>query len=129
LCRQKRYWSGKFWLINNFDDYAYGHLLGLGHVNAKKPACLTTGNASAAACYGVTDYDKYAVMGLGMQLRDEHANPWRRAIVEISGKGRVEISTDWLPRMTRQYRRSVSDILTDKPVVPSVQRGTTRCRP
>jgi len=57
-----------------------GHLLGLGHVDIGKPHCPPGGNTNISACYGVADVDKQSVMGDGMQLRVEHANPWRRAI-------------------------------------------------
>ncbi len=60
-----------------------GHLLGLGHVDIGKSHCPATGNTNASACYGVADADKNSVMGQGMQLRNEHAAPWKTALSEI----------------------------------------------
>jgi len=53
-----------------------GHLLGLGHVAIGQPGCPANGNTNASACYGTNDHDQYSVMGEGMQLRPEHAQPW-----------------------------------------------------
>lgn len=57
-----------------------GHLLGLDHVDVGKPHCLPMTDTNASACYGVSDADKKAVMGSGMQLREENAYPWREAL-------------------------------------------------
>lgn len=35
----------------------------------------------ACACNGVTDFDIHGVMGAGMPIRKEFAEPWRRAAV------------------------------------------------
>ncbi len=63
-----------------------GHLLGLGHVDIGKPHCPATGNTNASACYGVADFDKNAVMGGGMQIRNSNAEPWRSALVKLLAK-------------------------------------------
>jgi hypothetical protein len=57
-----------------------GHLLGLDHVDVGKAHCPTSGNTNASACYGVADPDMVSVMGSGMELRLEHAYPWREAL-------------------------------------------------
>ena len=57
-----------------------GHLLGLNHVAVGKPYCPITGNANNPKCYGVSDVDKQSVMGLGMELRPEHAYAWRESM-------------------------------------------------
>ena len=57
-----------------------GHLLGLNHVDVGKPHCPATGDTNASACYGVADDDMQSVMGSGMQLRIEHAYPWRESL-------------------------------------------------
>jgi hypothetical protein len=87
-----------------------GHLLGLGHVDIGKPHCPASGNTNLGPCYGVADVDKYSVMGQGMQLRNKHANPWRRAIVELSKKGAVVTPTDWEPKLVRHYPRTPSEV-------------------
>jgi hypothetical protein len=60
-----------------------GHLLGLGHVDIGKPHCPATGNTNGKICYGVTDQDKNAVMGGGMQIRDSNAQPWQSALSRL----------------------------------------------
>ena len=57
-----------------------GHLLGLNHVDVGKPHCPASGDTNAEACYGVADNDMPSVMGAGMQLRIEHAYPWRESL-------------------------------------------------
>ena len=57
-----------------------GHLLGLDHVDVGKPHCPASGNTNASACYGISDSDMTSVMGGGMQLRVEHAYPWRESL-------------------------------------------------
>ena len=57
-----------------------GHLLGLNHVDVGKPHCPASGNTNASACYGKADNDMPSVMGSGMQLRIEHAYPWRELL-------------------------------------------------
>lgn len=76
-----------------------GHLLGLPHVDVGKKHCPTSGNTNAAPCYGVSDEDKKAVMGAGMQLRPANADPWRKAMIAISTKGSVT-GTDWKASLT-----------------------------
>lgn len=61
-----------------------GHLLGLGHVDIGKAHCPASGNTNDAACYGIADDDMRSVMGSGMELRLEHAAPWREAIRAFS---------------------------------------------
>jgi hypothetical protein len=56
-----------------------GHLLGLGHVDIGKAHCPATGNTNASSCYGIADVDKHSVMGAGMRLDPEHADPWMKA--------------------------------------------------
>lgn len=57
-----------------------GHLLGLGHVDIGQPHCPASGDTNLSACYGVSDDSKNSVMGAGMTLHPEHAQPWREAI-------------------------------------------------
>lgn len=63
-----------------------GHLLGLGHVDIGKAHCPAASDTNLGPCYGVADADKNSVMGQGMQLRDEHAEPWREAARAFSLK-------------------------------------------
>jgi hypothetical protein len=91
-----------------------GHLLGLGHLDEGKSHCPSSGNTNAAICYGVTDIDKNSVMGGGMQLRAKHANPWRRAIITMTGKGAVLNSSDWAPKMVRTYPKAHAAITTNR---------------
>ena len=57
-----------------------GHLLGLNHVDVGKPHCPASGNTNWPSCYGTADNDMPSVMGSGMQLRIEHAYPWRELL-------------------------------------------------
>ena len=57
-----------------------GHLLGLGHVDVGKPHCPPQGDHNLPVCYGVADADLHSVMGRGMKLGIEHAQPWREAL-------------------------------------------------
>lgn len=100
---------GRF-IMQRANVHEIGHLLGLGHVDAGKQHCIAARNVNAAACYGVTDRDKYSVMGQGMQLRDEHAHPWRRAIALISGKGNTAANADWVPRKDRHFPRTLAEV-------------------
>ena len=47
-------------------------------------------------------------MGQGMQQRETHASPWRRAIIEISGKGNLSLQTDWKTKFKR-HPRTISE--------------------
>lgn len=84
-----------------------GHLLGLDHVDVDKAACKNEKNNNASVCYGVKDEDMYSVMGKGMHLRPEHAVPWRKAMVLMTGFGSVQVSTDWQPKLMRIYPRTL----------------------
>lgn len=94
-----------------------GHLLGLGHSAEGSAACPLTGDTNAAACYGVTDFDKLSVMGQGMALRPGHAAPWIEAIEQCVANNReAPIYTrpspligGWEAKMARHYPRLTAD--------------------
>lgn len=86
-----------------------GHLLGLGHSAEGTAACPVTGNTNAQQCYGTTDLEMNSLMGSGMQLRAEHAYPWRKAIAEITGNGNVNKPTD--NRATAEFWNSINAAL------------------
>jgi hypothetical protein len=100
-----------------------GHLLGLGHVDEGKAHCPVAGNTNAAACYGVADADKKTVMGAGMLLRTAFANPWRRAIVQLTGKGLAATATDWLAKPQRHYPRTPEEVLAGRIITARVSRA------
>lgn len=107
-------------IVQRTHVHEIGHLLGLGHVDIGKPHCPPGGNTNANLCYGVADNDQYSVMGRGMQLRPEHAMPWRRAMVALSGKGNALTATDWEVRMQKLYPRlpgeaAANAMLTHRP--------------
>ena len=60
-----------------------GHLLGLPHVAVGQASCPKSGNTNAPACYGATDEEMRSVMGRGMELRLEHAEPWQSAMIRV----------------------------------------------
>ncbi|MEY4589821.1 MAG: hypothetical protein RL497_1897 [Pseudomonadota bacterium] len=94
-----------------------GHLLGLGHVDEGKPHCPTAGNTNISACYGITDKDKNSVMGGGMKLLPEHAIPWRRAMINFTGKGLIATVADWEAKMQRHYPRTEAEIKANKAIL------------
>lgn len=61
-----------------------GHLLGLGHVAIGQPGCPATGDTNISPCYGVTDADKYSVMGGGMRRDAIHGAAWRDAFDDFA---------------------------------------------
>ena len=93
-----------------------GHLLGLGHVDIGKPHCPAAGNTNARACYGVEDSDKNSVMGGGIRLRNEHAMPWRRAIIQLTGMGNAASSTDWSPMRIPTFPRTKEEAAANKTI-------------
>lgn len=99
-----------------------GHLLGLGHVDIGKPHCPANGNTNASACYGVKDADKYAVMGQGMQLRVKNANPWRKAMIKLTGKGNVLNALDWSAKTSRHYPRTLAQAAAKMQIVTRPKR-------
>ncbi|MGD8594014.1 MAG: hypothetical protein PVF82_14375, partial [Gammaproteobacteria bacterium] len=99
-----------------------GHLLGLGHVDEGKTHCPTTGNTNAAACYGVADSDMQTVMGSGMALRAEFANPWRKAIIQISSKGTFLTPADWKAVIKRHYPRTAAEVAANKQITARPKR-------
>ena len=122
-----------------------GHLLGLGHVDIGKAHCPATSDTNAAACYGVADDDMKSVMGSGMELRLDHAQPWREAIRGFSvseiltgalapGKlflpfGKLLIGANplfavWPAKFKRHYPRTAEEVaagtlITAKPARPA----------
>lgn len=122
-----------------------GHLLGLNHVDVGKPHCPTSGNTNAAACYGVADVDMRSLMGSGMELREEHAYPWREALRNFALADLalavfnpltyfvplqtlkipiVSLTSVWPAKLQRHYPRTAAEVqagtmITTRPVRPS----------
>lgn len=93
-----------------------GHLLGLGHVDEGKAHCPKAGDTNAAACYGVSDRDMKSVMGSGMGMRKDFADPWRRAIVKLTSKGSAASAGDWKAEMKRHYPRTPPEVAANKAI-------------
>jgi len=93
-----------------------GHLLGLGHVDEGKPHCPEGSDTNLSPCYGIDDQDKYSVMGVGLQLRKKHANPWRKAMIEITRKGLLSNPKDWEGKLKRHYPRTDIEARRDKQI-------------
>jgi len=122
-----------------------GHLLGLDHVDVGKPHCPASGDTNASACYGIADADMSSVMGSGMQLREEHAYPWREALRNFAVADLlasalnplsffvsldtlkipvVSLISVWPAKMKRHYPRTAAEVqsgamITARPSRPS----------
>lgn len=59
-----------------------GHLIGLNHPGTGLPGCTTGGEA---ACYASADGSDRGVMGLGSQIYERHAQPWKKAAALLTG--------------------------------------------
>ena len=77
-----------------------GHLLGLGHSGAHRPQCASP---NAPACYGWTHPEKLEVMGRGNIINEFHAQPWRKAIAEITNT----LDIEWGISRTRVYSQKL----------------------
>ena len=87
--------------------HEFGHMIGLHHVNqGKNFDCPNFDDMSLkgyswwpfiehgnSACYGVTDYEKKALMVRGNEIREKDADPWRRVIIDMLGVG--QFSNKW----------------------------------
>jgi hypothetical protein len=94
-----------------------GHLLGLRHVDEGKPHCLVNGgDTNAEQCYGVSDSDKSSVMGRGVALKAEHAIPWRRAAVQLTGRGKTASMSDWPATRLRIFPRTMAEVAANKTI-------------
>lgn len=122
-----------------------GHLLGLDHVDVGKPHCLPTGNTNASACYGIADNDVRAVMGSGMELREENAYPWREALRYFAMTDLLRsvfnafpsfmprqtlqmpitsLTSVWPAKMKRHYPRTAAEVQAGKMITaPPVRRA------
>ena len=74
----------------------FGHLIGLQHPGTGRPGCNTGGEA---VCYSSADGDDRGVMGLGSEIRPEHARPWTRAASILTGVAQ----NTWTVSLTRRY--------------------------
>lgn len=100
-----------------------GHLLGLDHVDVGKAHCPSTGNTNKSPCYGVADVDKNSVMGEGMELRPKHGNPWRKSMVQLSGRGNARGTTDWQAKLKRHYPRTMAECARKAEIMHRPHRG------
>ena len=118
----KRTDSGGKKVMQKAHVHEVGHLLGLGHVDEGKAHCPKSGNTNASACYGISDSDMKSVMGAGMTLRKEHANPWRKAIVKLTMKGSATSANDWKAEMKRHYPRTLAEAAANKAITSRPNR-------
>ena len=83
---------------SNFFTHVHeiGHLIGLQHPGTGRPGCNTGGEA---VCYSSADGDDRGVMGLGSEIRPEHARPWTRAASILTGVAQ----NTWTVSLTRRY--------------------------
>lgn len=102
-----------------------GHLIGLDHVDVGKAHCPATSDTNAAQCYGISDHDMKSVMGSGMRLDPEHAQPWISALWALDILGHIPDSPHYArpflkrlsnfdAKMKRHYPRTVEEYEADK---------------
>ncbi len=72
-----------------------GHLIGLQHPGTGRPGCVQ----GEAVCYSSVDGDDRGVMGLGSEIRAEHARPWTRAASILTGAAQA----NWTVSLQRRY--------------------------
>ncbi len=73
-----------------------GHLIDLNHPGTGRPGCAGGGEA---VCYRSADGDERAVMGLGSDIRVEHARPWTRAASILTGVAQA----NWTVSLQRSF--------------------------
>lgn len=100
-----------------------GHLLGLAHVDVGEAHCPANGNTNASACYGISDEDSNSVMGSGMQLRVQQSNPWRKAMIAISGRGNFLTATDWRGQLNQHYPRTTAEAMAGAAIIVRPRRA------
>lgn len=83
---------------SNFFTHVHeiGHLIGLEHPGTGRPGCNTGGET---VCYRSADGDERGVMGMGSQIRAEHARPWTRAASIFTGIAQNQ----WTVSLTRRF--------------------------
>ena len=85
------------------------HILGVRHVDHGKAHCPLANGGNAASCYGVADADMHSLMGSGMKMQPQFADPWRRAAVKLTARGTVGSGNDWQAAMQRHYPRTFEE--------------------
>jgi hypothetical protein len=81
---------------HNTAAHEIGHLLGLGHPGAAEGQCLA--KPGHQICYGRNRWEQLGVMGLGLQVRPEHATPWMEALGHITGASTALMTAYPLPK-------------------------------
>ncbi len=83
---------------SNFFTHVHeiGHLIGLDHPGTGRAGCATGGEP---VCYASADGDSRGVMGMGSEVRAEHAGPWLRAASVLTGVARDR----WTVSLRRAY--------------------------
>ena len=71
-------------IVQKAHVHEIGHLLGLDHVSVGSTNCPVGSNTNKTICYGVTDFEKNSVMGVGMKVRKPNAKPWIDAMKHFS---------------------------------------------
>jgi hypothetical protein len=62
-------------------------------------------------------------MGAGMAMRTTFANPWRRAVVQLTGKGSAASPTDWVAKAQRHYPRTQAEAVAGRAIIARINRA------
>jgi hypothetical protein len=62
------------------------------------------------------------VMGSGMALTADLAKPWRRAMVQLTGRGNADTPTDWQSKLNRHNPRTSAEITANRSITSRPSR-------
>ncbi|WP_175574276.1 hypothetical protein [Teredinibacter haidensis] len=57
-----------------------------------------------------------------MQLRNEHATAWRKAVIGLLSNDNIQIPTDWEAKLQRHYPRDLAEVQAKKYITTKPNR-------
>lgn len=121
LRRTRKDSKGK-WVRQRTAAHEFFHILGVRHIDHGEANCPSNTAGNARTCYGDSDEDMRTLMGAGMQIHEKMAEPWRRAAVQLTGKGAFNAGKDWKAMLRRHYPRTVPEFRRKAKVVAKPHR-------